>query len=87
VELNAKIQKSLTQIRIFKQLETGAILISRKNAKHAFESGKVTKYNKCFARLAENDFDVKATLAWYQEERERIARDKARAGTSSTDEA
>ena len=83
MEINAKVQKSLSQIRIFKRIEGGgSYLMSRKDAKHAFETGKVTKYNKCFARLAENDFDVKATLAWYQEERERQAAERA----SSTDE-
>ena len=82
MKVNARIAKSMNQIIITKQMSTGSFRISTSDAKHLFKTGRITQSNLCFRRLAANDFDVKATLAWYQEERERQAAERA----SSTDE-
>lgn len=74
MEINAKVSKDLTQIQIFKQLETGSYRIGLTDAKHLHEQNRITKFNKCFERLVANDFDVKATLVDYQEKRERLAK-------------
>lgn len=86
MELNARIAKGMNQVRIHKRGENWTSLMTVKDAKKAWEEGKVTKYNKAFARLVENDFDVTLTLAWYQQQRDAIAAERKRAGTSATDE-
>lgn len=76
MEINAKVTKGLNQIVITKKLTTFSARISTSDAKRLHETGRITKSNKCFQRLVDNDFDVTATLAWYQEERERLARER-----------
>ena len=82
MEVKARIAKAMNQIIITKQMSSGSFRISTSDAKHLYNTGRITKSNTCFQRLVDNDFDVKATLAWYQEERERLAKERA----SSTDE-
>jgi len=81
MEVYAKIAKHENQIRIMKKMSSGSFRISATDAKHLHSTGRITKTNMAFQRLVENDFDVKATLAWYEKERERLEKD------SSTDEA
>lgn len=76
MEVNARIDKALRHIRIIKRGSWDTQL-SPSDAKKLFDSGKVTKFNVVFSRLAQNDFDVTATLGWYQEERDRLLQEKA----------
>lgn len=71
MELTAKISQDLKQLRIMKQMSTTAYRISLADAKYAWKTGKVKDSNKVFQRLVANEFDVKATLAWYQEQSNR----------------
>jgi len=81
MEIYARASKDLKQIRIFKQMATFSSRISLSDAKRLHKTGRITKTNLTFDRLVDNDFDVVATLGWYQAERERLAKEK-----SSTDE-
>ena len=76
MEVNAKIGKNLKQIQIQRRGDGMSYLMTLKAAKDAHEAGKITKHNKAFQRLVDNDFDVKATLAWYRERRKQIAAEK-----------
>ena len=86
MEINAKISTALNQVIIVKQLETGSYRISRADAKHLHNTGRITKSNRCFQRLAALDFDTTKLLGFYQAEREGIDKARKRAGTSSTDD-
>lgn len=77
MEINARVSKNLNQLRIQKRGLHFTELMTVKAAREAWEAGKVTTFNKTFQRLVDNDFDVEVTLAWYQEERERL-REEAR---------
>ena len=66
MHLEATINPGLHQIKIKKQAHRFSSLITIKDAQKFWEEGRVTKYNKIFARLADNDFDVQATLAYYR---------------------
>jgi len=79
MEVYARVSKSLNQIQIQKRSGNFSTLMTVRDARIAHERGVITKMNKVMRRLVENDFDVTKTLAWYQEERERIR-------NSSTDE-
>ena len=82
MEVNARVAKGLNQIRIQKRGPHFTELMTITDARKAWEAGRITKCNKAFKRLVGNDFDVPKTLAWYQEERERLAEKN-----SATDEA
>lgn len=81
MEVNAKVAKNENQIRIMKKMSSGMFRISVADAKHLHKTGRITKSNKAFKRLVADDFDTAKTLAWYQAERERLAKEK-----SATDE-
>lgn len=76
MEVNARIDKALRHLRIIKRgsWDTAMTLT---DAKAAWDAGKITKHNKVFARLVDNDFDVKKTLQWFRGERDRLAEEKS----------
>lgn len=78
MELNAKVSKDLKQIRIQKRSTQWTGLVNIKDARDLWNAGKITKHNKAFQRLADNDFDVEATLDWYRELRERLRKEAKR---------
>lgn len=86
MEVNAKIANRGRQIRIMKMGTGHTSLMTLTDAMRCYGEGRIHKTNKCFDRLVAHNFDVKATLTWYFEERKRMAKDKVRAGTSATDE-
>lgn len=78
MEINAKIDQSLRFMRIITRNQGGMnYSLSTDDARKFWERGVVDKCNAPFRALVANDFDVKATLAHYQRERERLAAEKA----------
>lgn len=66
MKLKAKIHPAQNQIRIMKTMSSGQFRMSLVDAKHAYNSGKVTDSNRAFKLLVANDFDVPKTIAMYK---------------------
>lgn len=50
------------QIRIQKRGPSFSSLMTLRDAREAYEKGRITKTNRLMQRLIDNDFDVKKTL-------------------------
>ena len=72
MEINARVNKALTQIRIEKIGESDVLKgepvpMTLEDAKEAWNAGDVENCNLTFRRLAMNDFDIEVTLNDYRE--------------------
>ena len=76
MEVNARVSKELNQVRIQKRGRNFTELMTIKDAKAAWEGGRITSCNLAFRRLANLDFDTKKLLAFYKDERDRLKREK-----------
>lgn len=75
MEVNARVNKALTQVRIEKIGESDVLKgepvpMTLEDAKAAWNSGDISNCNLAFERLARNDFDIEALLQYYREIRE-----------------